>query len=235
MAEKQHSSSGKTPEAPEAAASPAFTSQGSGVQTTHRPPLFSKEKSRPDPPSDTAPTGTSVPRRQLLPLLTAKIVTRFWQKVDRGDPRKCWVWLGTKKKGRGAYGHFKILSYTTVTASRLAYAIAYGEEPGELMVLHNCDNPECCNPSHLYLGTGKDNSRDMLERGRASNGYRKGSSNGANKLTARDVYTVIRCIRRGQNNVQIGKRFGVNHGTISAIRLGKSWGHLVGRLLRGGA
>jgi len=162
--------------------------------------------------------------------LDAKTADRFWRKVARADPRACWLWTASKKTTRDCYGRFKIASYVTVTASRVAYALGHGEEPGRMLVCHHCDNPACCNPSHLYLGTVKDNSRDMVKRGRARNGMRKGSSNGANKLTARAVYDIWRCIRRGQNNTQIGKRFGVHHSTVSVIRLGKFWTHITSRL-----
>lgn len=206
--------------------SPAFTSQGSGVRVTYRPPFKNKHLAE----ENTGEAGTSVPTRALLPLLTGTVLNRFWAKVRRGDPRECWPWLGSKKASKDAYGRFKIKSYVTVTASRLAYAIAYGEEPGDLSVLHSCDNPPCCNPAHLFLGTVKDNSQDMVRKGRANNGYRKGSSNGANKLTARQVYDVWRCIRRGMNNCEIGRRFGVHHSTISVIRRGKFWKHVTERL-----
>lgn len=204
----------------------AFTSQGSLVQVQYRPPFKNKGLAR----KHTGDTGASVPKRALLPLLDNAVLERFWAKIDRGDPRQCWLWKASKKNSRDCYGHFKIKSYVTVTASRLAYAIAYGEEPAELCVLHSCDNPACCNPAHLFLGTVKDNSQDMVRKGRARNGYRKGSSNGANKLDAKTVCAIWRCIRRGQNNTEIGRRFGVHHSTISVIRLGKFWKHITERL-----
>lgn len=221
--EKRQSSS----VAAETGRSAAFTSQGSLVQVQYRPPLQINDLAE----ENTGDTGADVPNRlELLPLLSKKVLDRFWAKVARGDPRECWIWLGSKKASKDAYGRFKIKSYVTVTASRLTYAIAYGEEPGELSVLHSCDNPPCCNPAHLFLGTVKDNSQDMVRKGRARNGIRKGSSNGANKLTAKQVYAIWRCIRRGQNNTEIGRRFGVHHSTVSVIRRGKIWTHITGRL-----
>lgn len=214
------------PNAVEKTGSAAFTSQGSLVQVQYRPPFKINDLAD----ENTGEAGTSVPRKALLPLLDGSVLDRFWAKIARGDPRECWPWIASKKNSRDNYGHFKIRSYETVTASRLAYAIAYGEEPGELCVLHSCDNPSCCNPAHLFLGTVKDNSEDMVRKGRARNGFRKGSSNGANKLTARAVYAIWRCIRRGQNNTEIGRRFGVHHSTISVIRRGKFWKHVTDRL-----
>lgn len=62
----------------------------------------------------------------------------------------------------------------TCKVSRLIYEEFTGIAPGKLMVLHKCDNPECINPNHLYLGTAKDNVRDWIERGKSinSSGYK---------------------------------------------------------------
>lgn len=250
MPQKRHVLSDRTHNSLQKGGSPVFTSQGAVDTELGSNPRNIKSLAQ----CDTGCLGTNVPVEGcssaverfvhieevggstppsptvLLPLLTPAVISRFWSKVSRGDPRTCWEWTASKKNSRDCYGHFKIASYKTVTASRVAYAIAYGEEPGRLSVLHTCDNPACCNPAHLYLGTTKDNTRDMVSRGRARNGFRKGSSNGANKLDARAVYIITRCIRRGLTNTEIAARFGVHHSTISLIRRGKKWTHLLERL-----
>ena len=58
---------------------------------------------------------------------------------------------------------------TSTRAHRIAWQIAYGPIPAGLLVLHTCDNPGCVNPVHLYIGTQKDNMRDMSIRGYAKN------------------------------------------------------------------
>lgn len=86
----------------------------------------------------------------------------FWSQIDRsGGPRACWEWQGGKRfDGYGTAVHFGLQG-----AHRIAWYYAHGA-PGRKYVLHTCDNPSCCNPSHLYLGTHQDNMRDMVERGR---------------------------------------------------------------------
>lgn len=88
---------------------------------------------------------------------------KFWNSLDKsGD---CWIWKKCKTKsqyGRAIYGG---LGYP---AHRLAYILAKGPIPKGLFVCHKCDVPACCNPEHLFLGTTKDNIRDMISKGRAA-------------------------------------------------------------------
>lgn len=91
-------------------------------------------------------------------------VVRFWASVDQaGD---CWVWTGATDKD--GYGRFNahIEGRRCSRASRFAYWLATGINPGELWVLHRCDNPPCVRPDHLFLGTAADNNADMVAKGR---------------------------------------------------------------------
>lgn len=149
---------------------------------------------------------------------------RFWSKVMRPlDWTSCWEWQASRHK-RGGYGRFKIKSYTSVAAHRLSFALYTGKSPGEWMVLHSCDNPPCCNPAHLRLGTVQDNSDDMVARGRWKGRDQSGENNGAAKLKAADVEKIRGLIRAGLTNIAIAARFGVTHQIISKIRRGRAWG-----------
>lgn len=150
---------------------------------------------------------------------------RFWSKVARPlGWDACWPWTASIKSARAPYGHFKLKSYVTVTASRVAYALYYGRSPGGLLVCHHCDNPQCVNPSHLFLGTVQDNSDDMKRKGRGSRRDQRGALNGAAKLSEVDVARVRDLIRAGLTNTAIAAQFGVTHQLISRIRRGRSWG-----------
>jgi len=87
---------------------------------------------------------------------------RFWQYTARQGLNDCWPWIGMRCKGYGKIKHRGKL----VTASRASWTLHHGQIPDGLWVLHHCDNPECVNPAHLFLGTALDNSRDCREKGR---------------------------------------------------------------------
>lgn len=94
----------------------------------------------------------------------AAIEARFWCMVYRGPPEACWDWQASRAPS--GYGRFKIASFEARHSNRVAWAIANRAEPGDLIIRHTCDRPQCCNPAHLLIGTPLDNARDKVERGR---------------------------------------------------------------------
>lgn len=88
---------------------------------------------------------------------------RFWRKVHKTDG--CWEWTGSRD--RKGYGKIAKGGAPTIPllAHRVSWAIHHGD-PGDLCVLHRCDNPPCVRPDHLFLGTIADNNRDMTQKGR---------------------------------------------------------------------
>ena len=104
--------------------------------------------------------------RALVGRPSRPLAERFWEKVDRsGGTDACWPWIGAI--GVHGYGRVNLDGRSTGIASRVAWTLTFGD-PGDLGVLHRCDNPPCCNPAHLFLGTQLDNSRDMVAKGRAA-------------------------------------------------------------------
>lgn len=91
---------------------------------------------------------------------------RFWSKVNRKDGG-CWEWAaGRFSYGYGAFKRRVDGAWKQQKAHRLAYEWLVGPIPDGLIVCHACDNPPCCNPDHLFLGTQLDNQRDMIAKGR---------------------------------------------------------------------
>lgn len=162
-------------------------------------------------------------RHAPIPPFSEKEKIRLWSKIESSnDESACWPWLAYK--GSDGYGKFRRHKpRMQVRPARAVYAIIYGD-PGDLIICHRCDNPACCNPSHLYLGTHADNMADMVRKGRSAKNDRKGIKNGRAKLNGKDIEQITRLLSQRRTNKEIGHYFGVTHSMISAIRLGKAWG-----------
>lgn len=101
----------------------------------------------------------------MIPELTPAEIDRFHSKVRRGAG--CWPWTGeTNNKGYGRFAIYRGNRRVRLLAHRVAYKLAFGVDPGVLVLRHRCDNPPCCNPVDVVTGTQGDNMRDALERGR---------------------------------------------------------------------
>ena len=149
-------------------------------------------------------------------LIQGTDITRFWRLVHKGLPRQCWEWQSTKNNS--GYGKFW-LNGKTALAHRVAYELHNGPIPAGFQVRHTCDNKPCVNPSHLLVGTGKDNARDALDRDR----YRRGSGNGRAKLTEPQVSEIRQCWANGETQVSMARRFGVSRAAIQWVLNGRSW------------
>jgi len=97
---------------------------------------------------------------------------RFWAKVSIKSPEECWMWTGARIRREGKpqdrYGMFWLTARPrkVVRAHRMSWTLARGPIPEGAWVLHKCDEPACVNPDHLWLGSPKDNVRDMIGKGR---------------------------------------------------------------------
>lgn len=153
--------------------------------------------------------------------INLELIERFHEKWDLDEEGKCWVW-NASKAGKG-YGQIKIpKTRKQVYAHRLSYMIYKGEITEGLDVCHTCDNPSCVRPSHLFLGTRKDNLQDMKSKDR----HLKGSKNNQSILTDEKVRQIHKMHLSGLSQMKIAKSFGVSQGTIWKILKGLRWEHI---------
>jgi hypothetical protein len=145
--------------------------------------------------------------------ISPKDEARFWPKLDKRGETECWLWLAGKN--RVGYGWFTI-GRKNKLAHRIAWAIANSRDPGRLVVMHTCDNPPCCNPAHLRLGTIQENVADMVAKGRALQGTRSPYA----KLTAEQVIE----IRKAKASYRAqAAQYGVGMTTIKGVRTGRTY------------
>lgn len=140
----------------------------------------------------------------------------------------CWKWRGAKD--RDGYGIFdaewKGVRYTK--AHRFSYAFHLGEDPGLRQVLHRCDNPECTNPEHLFLGSNADNMADKIAKGRAR--VARGEESGPAILSESQARAILADPRP---YAEISSEYGVATSTISSLKNRDSWRHLEVSAIKG--
>ena len=138
-------------------------------------------------------------------------VDRFWSRVDVAEQNKCWNWKGAKTDKQ--YGVYAPLPGVLLRAHRVAYALHNGSIDDSMFVCHRCDNPSCCNPHHLFLGTPKDNATDMAQKGRAVQAT--GEANPTAKLTKDQVRSIYQDPR---TNREIAADYKISPSYASMIR-----------------
>jgi hypothetical protein len=147
-------------------------------------------------------------------------IDQIWSQVARGSQQECWPWQ--RARDRTGYGRV-----TTCGRSRAAHRVIFelrnGALPEGLCVCHSCDNPACCNPAHLWAGTHKDNSQDMVRKGRWHSNPLRGEHVHTAKLTEDQVKDIRLSPERART---LAHRYGVNRKQIHVIRSGKAWAHV---------
>lgn len=159
------------------------------------------------------------------------LADRFWKYVKKGRPNECWPFIGDiQAKG---YGHFTLtyqrhFKRVRWLAHRLAWTLVHGDIPEGKHVCHKCDNPPCCNPKHLFCGTPKDNTQDMISKGRWSRPPRlQGEEHGEAKLTEKDVIEIRRLyVPWSYSAVRLSKEFHVSKRLIFNIVHRLAWKHV---------
>lgn len=148
----------------------------------------------------------------------------LWQLVDKLGPDDCWPFLSWKTKD--GYGRLRYKGRLWL-AYRLAWTLTFGEIPRSnitahgTVIRHTCDNPSCCNPAHLRMGSQLDNIKDRHTKNR--NGDHKGEAHGKARLTNEDVFYIRASKESGS---ALSEKYGVCRQVIWAVRHKKSWSHI---------
>jgi hypothetical protein len=147
-----------------------------------------------------------------------------WKRVLKGEPDECWEWQGSRFNDDMGYGQMKVNGFNC-RVHRVAYESHYGEHPGVRQVLHACDNPICCNPAHLRLGSPADNMADKVKRGRWKGGAPRGVGNGRAKLNPQKVIEIRQRLAANEYTTlkALAMEYGISKTTIRGIRDGIIW------------
>jgi hypothetical protein len=149
---------------------------------------------------------------QNAPYSQADVLKAFLLKIKKAGPDECWEWQGSLNGG--GYGHLRV-HRKDVIAHRMAYMLSNGPIEVGKRVCHTCDNRRCCNPVHLWIGTGKDNSMDAARKLRMHSKY-----------SVEDILKVKELLNQGLSTRAIAKRLSVGRDTVMKVQKGKTWAHL---------
>lgn len=152
--------------------------------------------------------------------------SRFWSKVNKLGESLCWEWNASVLQG--GYGQY-YFEGRNQKAHRVSWVISNGTIPNGLKVCHRCDNRKCVNPSHLFLGTQKDNIQDMLSKGRDNyvSGWKPliGERNPQAKITKEQVIE-IRETKWDIPYKKIGAKYGISAASVCLILNRTNWSHI---------
>jgi len=143
------------------------------------------------------------------------VVSRIFSRVEQnGD---CLLWKGPKTSD--GYGSIGIGRSTNKRVHRVVWELSHGEIPKGKLVCHSCDTPLCVNVNHLFLGTPRDNTQDMIRKGRD---YRPRGENHPNAKVNDAQVAAIRYWRsQGRTLSAIADSFGISFQRVSALCKGE--------------
>lgn len=140
----------------------------------------------------------------------------------KADCTQCRIWRGAK-----TYSGYPVLWHNgrTRILTRVLWEKEHGPIPKGMCVCHACDNPSCYNIDHLFLGTYRDNVRDMCLKGRTTRVV--GENHGKSKLTDDLVREIRKMYRSGKNITAIAKHCGLGRTCIRNAINRVTWKHVI--------
>lgn len=159
------------------------------------------------------------------------LAERFHEKVTAGNSDECWPWKAARDPngyGRITTGSKRDGTKVASLAHRVAWEVNVGPIPDGKHVLHRCDNPPCCNPTHLFLGDITDNNRDMWAKGRGilRRAHTPGEKHGNSKLTDDIVLAIRRDRAAGATYKELASKYGIIVAHAGRICRRVAWKHL---------
>ncbi len=144
---------------------------------------------------------------------------KFWKRVSVTNENECWPWNGKRtNQGYGMVG----FEGKTQPAHRIAYIFYFGDFDRSLDILHKCDNPPCCNPNHLFLGTARDNIKDAIAKGRWKPFQREKHPRAL--LTENQVAEIRSRWKPGYGNAaRLAREFKVTKSCVWGILTNRNW------------
>lgn len=138
--------------------------------------------------------------------------------VVKNEESGCWEW----KRSSDGWGYGKIsIQHKLEKVHRVMFSLANGPIPTGMCVCHKCDNPPCCNPDHLFLGTHADNRRDMIQKGRLSD--QSGTLNSQAKINDNIAREIRSLYANGVMQKLIAEKYGISTGIVNRVVLRRNW------------
>jgi len=144
--------------------------------------------------------------------------TRYEKRIEK-TASGCWIFHGPRNNM--GYGMVSA-GGNPMLAHRFFYQQVNGPIPAGMDACHRCDNPACCNPDHIFIGTRTDNMRDAVAKGRV----RRGETSAQARFSESDVLDMRRRHCAGETTGEIGRRYDTSYKTVWAIVHRKAWGHI---------
>ena len=147
------------------------------------------------------------------------------EKNTKINEKGCWIWQKNKSAsgyGKTQYYENKIKYY--LRSHRAAWMVYNGDIPSNLIVCHKCDVSLCCNPDHLFLGTFKENTQDMIRKKRDIR--IKGEQNYNSILNEEIVLKMREMKKQGLKVKVIAEHFNIKYFTCLDAISGRNWSHV---------